>query len=128
MINSQQVVDTEKVALKLTPVHSGGSCSAFDVKPYVRKTLHVGNDVIDVDYRKTIYSHLEPIALKTHGYRDVEMILGQDVFHSIHTLEYFESDKKFSNRRSNSVGFGFERTIVFDFRTRFDVLQSCDSK
>ena len=53
-INSQQVVDTEIVELKLTPVHSGGSCSAFNVKPYVRKTLHVGNDVIDVDNLKTI--------------------------------------------------------------------------
>ena len=48
--NSQQVVDTEIVELKLTPVHSGGSCSAFNVKPYVRKILNVGNDVIDVDF------------------------------------------------------------------------------
>ena len=38
-INSQQVVDTEIVELKLTPVHSGVSCSTFDVKPYVRKKL-----------------------------------------------------------------------------------------
>ena len=128
-INSQQVVDTEIVELKLTPVHSGGSCSAFNVKPYVRKTLHVGNDVIDVDSLKTIYPHLEPIALKTYSYADVEMILGQDVFHSIRPLEYFESDpKKFSNCRSNTVGLGFEWTIAFDFRTRFDVLQSCDPK
>ena len=95
-INSQQVVDTEIVELKLTPVHSGGSCSAFNVKPYVRKTLHVGNDVIDVDSLKTIYPHLEPIALKTYSYGDVEMILGQDVFHSIRPLEYFESDRKSS--------------------------------
>ena len=51
-ISSQQVVDTQIVELKLTPVHSGGSCSTFDVKPYVRKNLHVGNDVIDVDQLK----------------------------------------------------------------------------
>ena len=128
-INSQQVVDTEIVELKLTPVHSGGSCSAFNVKPYVRKTLHVGNDVIDADSLKTIYPHLEPIALKTYSYGDVEMILGQDVFHSTRPLEYFESDrKKFSNCRSNTVGLGFEWTFAFDFRTRFDVLQSCDPK
>ena len=37
-INFQQVVDTQSVELKLTPVHSGGSCSTFDVKPYVRKS------------------------------------------------------------------------------------------
>ena len=93
-INSQQVVGTEIVELKLTPVHSGGSCSTFDVKPYVRKTLHVGNDVIDVDYLKTIYPHLGPFFLKTYSYGDVEMILGQDVFHSIRPFEYFESDRK----------------------------------
>ena len=65
-INSQQIVDTEIVKLKLTPVDSGDSCSAFDVKRYMGKTLHVGNDVIDVDYLKTIYLHSEPIALKTY--------------------------------------------------------------
>ena len=93
-INSQQVVDTEIVELKLTPVHSGGSCSTFDVTAYVRKTLHVGNDVIDVDRLKQQYPHLEPVALSKYSYGDVEMILGQDVFHSIRPLEYFESDRK----------------------------------
>ena len=91
-INSQQVVDTQIVELKLTPVHSGGSCSTFDVKPYVRKNLHVGNDVIDVDQLKQQYPHSEPVALSKYSYGDVEMILGQDVFDSIRPLEYFESD------------------------------------
>ena len=63
-LNLQQVVDTEIVELKLTPVHSGGSYSAFDATPSVRKRLHVGNDVIDVDYLKTPYPRLEPIFLK----------------------------------------------------------------
>ena len=93
-INSQQVVDTQIVELKLTPVHSGGSCSTFDVKHYVRKNLHVGNDVIDVDQLKQQYPHLEPVALSKYSYGEVEMILGQDVFHSIRPLEYFESDRK----------------------------------
>ena len=78
----------------MTPVHSGGSCSTFDVKPYVRKNLHVGNDVIDVDQLKQQFPHLEPVALRKYSYGDVEMILGQDVFHSIRPLEYFESDRK----------------------------------
>ena len=62
-LKSQQVVDTEIVELKLTSVHSDGSCSAFNVKPY--EILHVGNDVIDADYLKTIYPHLKHVALKT---------------------------------------------------------------
>ena len=82
------------VELKLTPVHSGGSCSSFTVKPYVRDQLTIGNDVIDVDELKTRYPHLEPIALSKYSYTDVKMILGQDVFHAIRPLEYFESDRR----------------------------------
>ena len=92
-INSQQLIDTETVELKLTPVHSGGSCSSFPVTPYVRDDLKVGNDIIDVDKLKTTYPHLEPIPLSKYSYSDVEMILGQDVFHCIRPLEYFEADR-----------------------------------
>ena len=106
-INSQQVVDTQIVELKLTPVHSGGSCSTFDVKPYVRKNLHVGNDVIDVDQLKQQYPHLERVALSKYSYGEVEMILGQDVFHSIRPLEYFESDRKIPQLPSDYRWVGF---------------------
>ena len=93
-INTNKVVDTQMVELKLTPVHSGGSCSSFIVKLYVRDQLSIGNNVIDVDNLKTRYPHLEPIALSKYSYADVKMILGQDVFHSIRPLEFFESDRR----------------------------------
>ena len=53
-INCHQVVNTQMVELQLTPVHSGGSCSSFAIKPYVRDDLQVGTDVIDVESLKTI--------------------------------------------------------------------------
>ena len=93
-INSHEVVNTEIVELKLTPVHSVNSCPPFSVKPYVRKNLNVGTDVIDVDVLKTRYPHLDPIPLAEYRYEDVEMILGQDVFHAIRPLEYLETDRK----------------------------------
>ena len=93
-INSNQVVDTQLVELKLTPVHSGGSCSPFVVKPYVREDLKVGTDTIDVELLKTKFPHLQPISLKKYSYADVEVILGQDVFHSIRPLECLDSDRK----------------------------------
>ena len=75
-INSQQVVDTQIIELKLAHVHSSGPCSNFDVKSYVRKALDVENEVIDVvDYLKTLYPHLDGSAQKTVSYRDVEKIL-----------------------------------------------------
>ena len=53
--NCHQIVNTQMVELKLTPVHSVGSCSSFAIKSYVRDDLHVGTDVIDVESLKTMY-------------------------------------------------------------------------
>ena len=92
-MNSHQLIDTETVELQLTPVHSDGSCSFFPVTPYVRDDLKVGNDIIDVYKLKATYPHLEPIPLSKYSYSDVEMILGEDVFHCIRPLEYFEADR-----------------------------------
>ena len=69
-INSQQVIDTRVVELKLTPVHWVGSCSTFNVKPYVRNNLHVGNDADRLDQQ---YLHLEPVAPSEYSYGHVEM-------------------------------------------------------
>ena len=93
-INSHQVVSREIVELKLTPVHSGGSCSPFPFKPYARENQNVGTDTIDVNYLKTKYPHLEPISLQKYRYTDVDIILDQDVFHFVRPLEYFNSDRK----------------------------------
>ena len=71
-INSQQVVNTQMVELKLTLVHSGGSCSPFTIKPYVRDNISVGTDIIDVDRMKTKYPHLEPVPLHKYSYADVD--------------------------------------------------------
>ena len=59
-INSHQVVSTEMVELKLTPVHSCGPCSPFTIKPNVRENLNVRTNTIDENYLKTEHPHLEP--------------------------------------------------------------------
>ena len=82
------------VELKLRPVHSSGSCSPSAIKPHVRENLSVGTDTIDVEYLETKYLHLEPISLQKYIYADVDMILDQDVFHFIRTLEIFETDSR----------------------------------
>ena len=91
---TSETIDAQNVELKLTPVVSAGSCSSFMVKPYVKEDLNVGSDVIDVGSLKVLYPHLEPIPLKKYNYGDVEMILGQNVFHCIRTLGCFETDRK----------------------------------
>ena len=91
--NSQETVDTQLVQLNITLLHFGDNeCSTLDVKPFVRKHLSVGNDFVDVDGLKQLYSHLEPIALKRYSYANVEMILSQNLFQVIRPLVYFETD------------------------------------
>ena len=98
--NSNKIVDSQLVELKLPSVHSGGSCSSFTVKPYMQDQLTIGNDAVEADDLKTRYSHLEPIALCKYSYTVVKLILGQDVCHAIRSLEYFVSDS------GNSPGVG----------------------
>ena len=49
---------------------------------------------IDVNSLKILYLHLEPVLLKENSYGNGEMNLGQDVFHCIRPLQYFETDRK----------------------------------
>ena len=60
---------------------------------FVGKLFSVGN-FINVDGLKQQYPHLEPIPLKRYSYANFEMILGQEMFHVIRTLECFETDRK----------------------------------
>ena len=96
-INSRQTIDTQFVELRLTPVLSAGSCPSSVFKPYVRKNLNVGTEVVDVESLQVKCPHLEPIPLEKYSYggvEGVETILGQDMFRCIHPLEYFDSDRK----------------------------------
>ena len=93
-LKSRQTIDKQLVELKLTPARSGASCPIFVAKPYVRKHLNVANEVNDVESLQVQYRHLEPIPLKEVSRGDVEKILGQDMFHCIRPLEYFETDQK----------------------------------
>ena len=47
-IDSHHTLETKTVELKMTPVHSSGSCLAFVAKPYLMKDLNIGAEVIDV--------------------------------------------------------------------------------
>ena len=121
-INSNKVVDTHMVDLKLISIHSGGSFSSFTVKAYVRDQFTIGNDLIDVDVLKTCYPHLEQIALSKYSYTDVKMILGQDVFRYPPTGVYRIRPPKYPNCRPFTVRLGAEWTSSVDHGSVFDKL------
>ena len=70
------------------------TCESFDVSPYIRDTLNVGSDIINVPQLQETYSYLSVLDPVQYSYSNVEKILGQDVYHAIRPIEYFESDSK----------------------------------
>ena len=83
------------VQLKLTAVHSVDlENSTFDVKPHVTKSVSVGNVFIDVDSLQKEQPHVDSIALKGNSYANVELMLGQDMFHVIWPLGDSETDRQ----------------------------------
>ena len=81
--------------LTVTP-HKDQDFEAFTVCPYARETLNVGSDIIDVKSMQEIYPHLAVLDPVRYSYAEIEMILGQDVYHAIRPLEYFSADEKCS--------------------------------
>ena len=51
-------------------------------------------DIINVQALQESYPHLAVLDPVTYSYKDIEMILGQDVYHAIRTLEYFSAIEK----------------------------------
>ena len=94
-INTEELIDTKVVQLTVTP-HKNQDFEAFTVRPYVRETLNVGSDIIDVKSMQETYPHLAVLDPVRYSYGEIEMILGQDVYHAIRPLEYFSADEKCS--------------------------------
>ena len=55
--------------------------------------MNVGADVINNKELQETYPHLAVLELITYCYGNLEMILGQDVYHAIRPLEYFAADE-----------------------------------
>ena len=89
--NAKQFIDTLITDVTVKPL-GDNTCENFDGSPYIRDTLNVGSDIINVpQLQETYLSVLDPVQ---YSYSNVEMILGQDVYHAIRPIEYFESDSK----------------------------------
>ena len=94
-INTQEVVETKLVELMVTPRDNQGF-EPFKVSPYVKQDLNVGADVINIKALQETYQNLAVLDPVTFCYGNIEMIIGQDVYHAIGPLEYFAADEKCS--------------------------------
>ena len=87
--NSTESVVTQQVEVNVFAKFDHHQYS-FRVTPFVKDSLSVGSETIDVTILQDRFPHLQPIKPIVYNYSDVEMIFGQDVFHAIKHLEYFQ--------------------------------------
>ena len=92
-INTEEVVDTRVAEITVKPKEYQ-DFEPFTLNPFVKESLNVGSDIINVQALREAYPHLAVLDPVTYSYKDIEMILGQDVYHAIRPLEYFSADEK----------------------------------
>ena len=92
-INTQETIKSESVQVTVQPIGKN-TCSPFDLLHYVKTNLRVGSDIIDNTAIQEKYPHLSVLPSKTYDYAKVEMILGQDAYHAIRPIKYFETESK----------------------------------
>ena len=70
------------------------TCESFQVSPYIREKLNIGSDIVDVPHLQETYPYSSVLEPVRYSYLNIEMILGQDVYHAIRPIEYFENEPK----------------------------------
>ena len=92
-INTEELIDTKVVQLTVTP-HRDQDFEPFTVRPYVRETLNVGSNIIDIKSMEETYPHLAILDPVRYSSGNIEMIPEQDVYDAIRPLEYFAANEK----------------------------------
>ena len=88
VINNEEVAGTKLVELAITP-RVNQAFESLKVSPYIKVDSQVGANVIKIKGLQETYPHLSVPDPVTYCYGNIEMILGQDVYHAIRPLEYF---------------------------------------
>ena len=95
------------------------------MRPYVREILNIGSDIIHVKSMRESYPHLAVLDPVRKSYGDIEMMLGQDVYHAMCPLECFSADeKKLTVRCWLAYRLGFQAPTSVKFKLSLKVFQS----
>ena len=81
-INTEEVADTRVVEVTVKP-REDQHFEPFTVNPFVKESLNVGADIINVQPLQETYPHLAVLDPVTYSYQDIEMVLGQDIYQAI---------------------------------------------
>ena len=83
--NSRESVPTQPVEVNVFAKFDHHE-NSFKVTQFVKDSLSVGSKTIEVPIPQDRFPHLQSNKPIVYNYSDVEMILGQDVFHAIKPL------------------------------------------
>ena len=85
-INTEEIVDTRIVEVTVKP-REHQHFEPFTINPFVKESLNVGSDIINVQALQETYPHLAVLDSVAYSCKHIEMMLGQDVYHAIRPLE-----------------------------------------
>ena len=68
----------------------------FSFRAYVKDLIRIGSDSISIPELQEKYAQLAPIKPIRYNYEDVKIIIGQDFYHAIRTIEYLLGEDSIS--------------------------------
>ena len=90
-INTTTVVKTKQVQMKVSSNFDGFEY-IFDLTAFVKDDTKVGTDTVNIPALQSKYPYLAPIKPIVFSYADLDLIIGQDIFHAIRPEDNFKSE------------------------------------
>ena len=93
--NSTSLMKTHQVSFQVS-AETNNSEFLFSFRAYVKDHIRIGSDSISIPELQEKYPQLAPIKIIHYKYEDVEIIIGQDFYHAIRTVEYLLGEDSIS--------------------------------
>ena len=91
--NSTHVAETQRVKFTISS-EPNNSDFVFSLCVYVKDNIRIGSELINIADLQNKYPQLAPIKPNQYTYEDVEVIIGQDYYHAIRSIEFILGDDK----------------------------------
>ena len=89
--NSTANVETQRVKFTFSP-EPNNSDFVFPLCAYVKDNIEIDSETINNAYLQNKYPRLAPIKSTQYAYEDVEITIGQDVYHAVRVIELILGD------------------------------------
>ena len=91
-LNTEEVFDTRFVEVTVKP-REHQDFKPFTIHPFVKESLNVGSDTINLQALQETFPHIAVHDPMTYSYKDIEMIIGPDVYHAVRPKDYCSADE-----------------------------------